>query len=362
MKNYGNALEIEAETKKLWDMAKSRLCDQPLTPWQNLIDFKNEGGIVAVISARRAYVKDLKPILRKEGVITTFGQPGDSMSGLRGKESDTWIFPWLAKTIGAISAVVNYKVCLNPNEKPRVKLVFCSAAMGTGSQSEWEHLQQLSGKIIQEIDGANFSMDHAVVDPLEVLHFYGLDAAHMDSIYYKKWKKIYFVRHGQSQSNVEGDMLYPPLTPVGEQQAYLLGRKKTFHVDTLVCSPHARTLQTLKHLSITCQHAIISSTVAEMNRKEQQNRVPDQNQLHLLNVPALQSTNFQIELFADEADLDNAELKERVLQRLADIPGSEILIVTHRVVIRELTNEDVDNCGVVTCTLEHGSIENVQAE
>ena len=99
-----------------------------------------------------------------------------------------------------------------------------------------------------------------------------------------------------------------------------------------------------------------------MNRKEQQNRVPDQNQLHLLNVPALQSTNFQIELFADEADLDNAELKERVLQRLADIPGSEILIVTHRVVIRELTNEDVDNCGVVTCTLEHGSIENVQAE
>ena len=87
MKNYGNALEIEAETKKLWDMAKSRLCDQPLTPWQNLIDFKNEGGIVAVISARRAYVKDLKPILRKEGVITTFGQPRDSMSGLRGQDS-----------------------------------------------------------------------------------------------------------------------------------------------------------------------------------------------------------------------------------------------------------------------------------
>ena len=157
-------------------------------------------------------------------------------------------------------------------------------------------------------------------------------------------------------------MLNPPLTALGEHQSYLLGQKKTFHVDTLVCSPHVRTLQTLKQLSVTCNLAIISGTFAEMNRQEQQNRLPGLKALSISDVPHLQKTNLQVELVADEEALDNAELKRRVLQRLANLPGTEILVVSHRVLIRELTNKDVDNAAVVSCTLEQGSIENVEVE
>ena len=353
---------VAAETDRLWNMAKSRLCDQPTTPWKDILDFKKAGGIVAVISARRSYVKGLKPVLHKEGIVTTCGQPGDAMNGLRGQDPNSWVFPWLAKTIGCISALVHYEAHLNQTRQPKVKLIFCTAAMGTGSQSEWEQLENLSDRIAQEVGEVDFSMDHAVVDPFEVMQSYGLDAAQLDAVYYHNWKKIYFVRHGQSQANVEGDMLNPPLTAIGQHQSYLLGLKKTFHVDTLLCSPHVRTLQTLKQLSVTCNLAIISSTFAEMNRKEQQNRLPDLNALHISHVPAMRKPNLQVELIADEEALDNAELKRRVLKRLANIPGTEILVVSHRVLIRELTNEDVDNCGVVSCTWEQGSIENVKVE
>ena len=81
-----------------------------------------------------------------------------------------------------------------------------------------------------------------------------------------------------------------------------------------------------------------------------------------LDVPAMRKPNLEVELIADEEALDNAELKHRVLKRLANVPGAEILVVSHRVLIRELTNEDVDNCSVVSCTLEQGSIENVKVE
>ena len=103
-------------------------------------------------------------------------------------------------------------------------------------------------------------------------------------------------------------------------------------------------------------------TFAEMNRQEQQNRIPNLNILSISDVPALQKCNLQVEMIADEEGLDYTELKLRVLKRLANLPGTEILVVSHRILIRELTNKDVDNCCVVSCTLEQGSIENVKVE
>ena len=353
---------VIAETDRLWKMAKSRLCDQATTPWKEILAFKKAGGIVAMVSARRSYVMGLKPPLHKDGIVTTCGQPGDAMTGLRGQDSNTWVFPWLAKTIGCVSGLVHHEAHRSPATKPRVKLVFCTAAMGTGSQSEWEQLDNLTAKIVQEVGEVGFVLEHAVVDPFEVMRGYGLEAAQLDAEYYQNRKKIYFVRHGQSQANVEGDMLNPRLTALGEHQSYLLGQKRTFHVDTLVCSPHVRTLQTLKQLSVTCNLAIISGTFAEMNRREQQNRLPGLQALSIADVPQLQKTNLQVELVADEEAMDNEELKCRVLQRLANLPGTEILVITHRVLIRELTAKDVGNAAVVSCTLEQGSIENVVVE
>ena len=118
----------------------------------------------------------------------------------------------------------------------------------------------------------------------------------------------------------------------------------------------------MKQLSVTYNHAIISSTSAEMNRKEQQNRLPAWSALPIPDVQAMRKTTLRVELIDDERALNNAELKRRVLKRLANVPGTEILVVSHRVLIRELTNEDVDNCSVVSCTLEQGSIENVRVE
>ena len=67
-----------------------------------------------------------------------------------GQDSNTWVFPWLAKTIGSISALVHYEAHLNQTAKPKVKLIFCTAAMGTGSQPEWEQLGNLSDRIVRK--------------------------------------------------------------------------------------------------------------------------------------------------------------------------------------------------------------------
>ncbi|MCH1581929.1 MAG: histidine phosphatase family protein [Flavobacteriales bacterium] len=347
---------IDAETTRLWNIAKTRLCDQPTTPWVDVLAFKEAGGIVAVISARRAYVPGLKPALHKDGIVTTCGQPGDAMSGLRSQDPDSWVYPWLAKTIGCIAGLVHLEAHRDPSGQPKVWLVYCSAEMGTGSQTEWEELENLTRRITVEVDDVDFSMDHAVVDPYEVMQHYDLDPDSLDAAYYQARKTIHFVRHGQSISAVAGDMLDPPLSALGERQSFELGQKRKFCVDSVVCSPHVRTLQTLKYLPVTCNHAFLSSTVAEFNRRELQNRVPSVNMLpHLPD--QLNSANLQVEVFVDEDGLDNADLKVRALKRLANFPGTSLLVVTHGSLIHELTNLDVGDCGVVACTLEQGSIE-----
>ena len=83
----------------------------------------------------------------------------------------------------------------------------------------------------------------------------------------------------------------------------------------------------LKQLSVTCNLAIVSGTFAEMNRREQQNRIPHLDMLPISDVPALQKSNLQVEMFVEEEALDNAELKVRVLKRLANLPGTEILVL-----------------------------------
>ena len=65
---------------------------------------------------------------------------GDAMNGLRGADVNSWTYPWIAKTVGAVSAVVHQIVYKEREAHPRVVLVLLNAAMETGSQSEWEAL------------------------------------------------------------------------------------------------------------------------------------------------------------------------------------------------------------------------------
>ena len=63
-------------------------------------------------------------------------------------------------------------------------------------------------------------------------------------------KKLYFIRHGESQFNVEGryaGTANPPLTKLGRQQAKAAGQKvKDLSVDCVVSSPSSRALNTAK--------------------------------------------------------------------------------------------------------------------
>ena len=61
---------IDAETNRMWGVAKSRLCDQPTAPWKDILDFKKAGGIVAVISARRSYAWEADWYFLYDHVVT----------------------------------------------------------------------------------------------------------------------------------------------------------------------------------------------------------------------------------------------------------------------------------------------------
>ena len=346
---------IEKETNRLWGMAKSRLCDQPITPWREILEFKARGGLVVVISSRRAYVAALKPALRKQGFIVTFGQPGDAMTGLRTIDPNTWVLPWMAKTIGAISCLLytHYKFT-SEHQELQVKVVYMAAAMGTGSQSEWERLEELQSKIHQETPDIPFSLGHAVVDSIELVHSYGLNIAQLEREYYNDCKRVWFIRHGNSNL-----MLNSHLTYIGMQQALDLGQKHNFHVETVAVSPHISCLQTCQYLKITANHLLISSTFAELNRSGGPSELSSDSWSWLSGCMGSMPMAYSTENFPEEQEMSNEELKQRVLARMQMLPGTDIVIVTHRVLIQELTSKDIDNCQVVECNLEHGSIENV---
>ena len=358
--DFTPALVVE-ETKRLWNMAKSRLCDQPQTPWKEVMDLREEqGAIIVVISASRAYVTDLKPALHRDGIVATFGRPGDAMTGLRGRDPNSWTYPWMAKTVGAVSAVVYDRLYKEPSVPPRVTMVLLNAAMETGSQMEWEALETVKSKIFLETAGVDLTMTEVVVDAQDILQYYALDPAELSAKYYRNCKKVTFIRHAESEANIHGDMMNPALTAAGVHQAQTLGQK-TFNTETLVVSPHIRTLQTWQHMSITCTHAIISSCVAELNRDEEQNILPERDgDLVRTAVPLAHKQACEVHSSTADGDLTNASLAAEALAFLEALPGSDVVVITHRVLIRELTDKDIGNCGVVYCMLEDGSIENVQ--
>ena len=67
----------------------------------------------------------------------------------------------------------------------RVTLVYLTAEMGTGSQSEWEELDNLVRRMQTEVEGsAPITIDYAVVDTDDVLRYFGMDRGAMDRLFY----------------------------------------------------------------------------------------------------------------------------------------------------------------------------------
>jgi broad specificity phosphatase PhoE len=129
--------------------------------------------------------------------------------------------------------------------------------------------------------------------------------------------------------------------------------------DVLVTSPHIRCLQTLKHLGTQrYKNVIVCDHFGEFNRDELQNALPSFKELTYF-LAETELVDAKIDMDA-EHNLENADLASQALKALATIQSQTIVILTHRVVIRELTGRDIANCQVVECELDNGSIENIK--
>jgi broad specificity phosphatase PhoE len=75
-------------------------------------------------------------------------------------------------------------------------------------------------------------------------------------------KKVYFVRHGQVQSNITKQIQQPDerLTEVGEKQAEYVGKRfKSLGIETIITSSHERALQTAQAIEMELSAGIVIS-------------------------------------------------------------------------------------------------------
>jgi hypothetical protein len=103
---------------------------------------------------------------------------------------------------------------------------------------------------------------------------------------------------------------------------------------------------------------IIAAAMAEFNRNELQNKLPTLIQtaqfLEEQNITSVEKVEMQSD------GHENSDLTEEAIAYLATLPGRVFILITHRVLIRELTGIDVNNGGIVEADLECGSIENAR--
>ena len=155
--------EAMAFAKRLWQESDDVLQDQPTTSWSDVLGFM-EDSLVAMISARRFVVPKMT------GCVVTFGAPGkdDSVDGLRSSDKDTWVVPWIAKTVGAVATGAQF------SGKTKILLTYFRAEIGTGSQSEYAKRMDVKARLEKEI-GEPVDIEFTIVDPHDVCSFYGVD-------------------------------------------------------------------------------------------------------------------------------------------------------------------------------------------
>jgi alpha-ribazole phosphatase len=152
-------------------------------------------------------------------------------------------------------------------------------------------------------------------------------------------KKIYFVRHGQSEGNVGLIRQSPnsPLTQTGQKQANLLAERLShLEFELLVSSPFKRTRQTAEIISNKTGKQIIESELfIERKRPGEQ-----------INQPKDSKDNIQSEINYNQAFRENKKYKdgesfEEIVQRAKDAldfldkqPHKNITVITHGVFLR----------------------------
>lgn len=162
-------------------------------------------------------------------------------------------------------------------------------------------------------------------------------------------KHIFFVRHGESNSNVDGIHRgsKAELTEKGRQQAKdVASRIQRIGVDTLISSPYLRARQTAEIIGETC-HLEIEESDLYIERK----RPTD---VHGLPHADPESRTIMKGIFAgyvtdghrhsDEENLDDLKVRARTaLSFLASHSGEKICVVTHGLFLRVLFASVLDS-------------------
>ena len=173
-------------------------------------------------------------------------------------------------------------------------------------------------------------------------------------------KKIYLIRHAQSEANAAYDLanevIYDAkITPLGKQQALMARDKlKNINFDLIVCSPLTRTLQTL---SIIFSSQIHSTIILPFIREHLDNtsdtgRQPDilKKEFVNLNFDSLKNfwwnnnipIDFNIINYESIEDLDRRVFKFK--KWINARPEKLIAVVSHGTFISRITNVFLSNC------------------
>lgn len=153
-------------------------------------------------------------------------------------------------------------------------------------------------------------------------------------------KKVYFVRHGESEGNVGPirQTLATPLTQKGKSQAQAVAiRCTSFPIDTIISSSMNRAKETAHIILDKVNKPIEYSDLFVERRRSSEVLGKPKNDPIALKIENEIETNFRKSgwRYSDEENFD--DLKNRALdalQHLAEKPEENILVITHGLFLR----------------------------
>lgn len=165
-------------------------------------------------------------------------------------------------------------------------------------------------------------------------------------------KKLYFIRHGLTELNVQGRFAghtETPLTDEGRAQAKAAGEfAKTHKIDLIVASPLSRALETAqiiaKEIGYPIENITTSKFVIERDYGELEGRPYS---------PDLNLDGFS-DLETDDTLLERAHL---ALKWLKNLPEENILVVSHGSFGRALRSAIRDEASVGTEKLKNADLQ-----
>lgn len=155
-------------------------------------------------------------------------------------------------------------------------------------------------------------------------------------------KKVYFVRHGESEGNVEGIRIdgTAPLTKRGRTQAEQVAERcARLPIEVIISSTMRRTCETTESILRRIQKPVEYSDFFIERRPPQEQVGIQRNHPRALEAQQKLQQNFGVSgfRFSDEENFEDLNARaEQALKLLADRSEQNILVVTHGAFMRML--------------------------